>query len=158
MSDAERRHDYPELGERVARIEEAVARIDRCVDEFGPRWLRHETILTTIGADLSHVASGLGRIDRMQESVEAGFRVIEDKMQANRSHAAAEHAALKAEIDQEIRPLKALVYDRHAVDEAIEQRHSQHRPWFIAILSAVVTAALTIAGWIVAQLHGAPRP
>lgn len=163
MSDQpERRRDYHELGERVAAIEEASRTSTAEVSRL--RVVVHELVShqTALGVNVEHLVQSMAsldsRFDRMQSSVEAGFRANEDRAERYRTAAAAEHAGLKAELEAELRPIKALVFDRRAVDQAMDARGGRLRPWLIAILSAGATAALTIIGWIIAHLHAGAEP
>lgn len=139
-----------EIRERLARVEEAMSRIDRRVEELGPRWHKHDTMLTAISMDLSHVVASLGRVDRIQESVEAGFRVVEGKMEQNRVAASVEHASLRNELDDEIEPLKQLIYDHRAAAVAEEKRRDKSRPWHLAVLTSAVSLVVAVVSALVA--------
>lgn len=163
MSDpAERRRDYHALGERVAALEEATR--SGATEMSRLRVTVHELVShqTALGVNVEHIVQSIAsldsRFDRMQSSVEAGFRAGEERAERYRASAATEHAALKGAIDAELVPLKAFVYDHRAVDQALDARGNRHRPWFMVIVTSLVTAALTVSGWVIAHLHSGARP
>lgn len=149
MADSERRHDYGDLGERVAAQGAVLERVELRLAEIDKRSYEHASALGAV----------VLQVERIQVSVEAAMRGFETRLAEHAATDAAEHAAQEAEMARELAPLKAAIYDRRAVDEDRAQRQRRLQPWHIALLSAAVTIALAAAGWLGSLLHGGtPKP
>lgn len=128
-------------GERIAKIEAIVERVETRGEQIAERTHSHANTLTVLSANVEQIKHAVQRIETRQE---ANYQAVRSDL-----------APVKADYDARRAVAEA---NKGASDEAERTSRVRH-PWYIAILSTMLTGVVGAIGWAAGMLHlGMTKP